>query len=436
MRAVAALGALLAVVIAPAVASAQKYRVEIDSEPPGATVYLDHKEDGPLGVTPFTGLIEDGTYELLFELDGYAPRAKMVRVKKSRGKQRVSVSLDKLETGTVFVTAPSGTAAVGAEVRIDGTPVGTAPDEFAVTVGAHVVEVVPDDGDPYEEWIQVEEGGRLEVVPKLAEVAEEEIIEDEDDDGGGGGGGGSVTKSYRRPRGYFTALAVVDAGIELGGRSFKYIEGRTTNLRPYDAFGIPMFHAGAEIYPLAGHRKRGLRGFGVVAEFSMAVALESEASDGEVIDTGWSELSIGGRVRHALSRRTLIGGSISYGAINFRFDQNAAIFPEIPDVGYRFVRFGGDVRHDTGALDVIFAAGLLGVYEAGTTASRFRATTTFGFDLDLGFAAQVTQGFELRAMASYRGVYYQIQSMDGDPYVAAGAQDHLFSGTLSGAYIY
>ncbi|HRC57955.1 MAG TPA: PEGA domain-containing protein, partial [Kofleriaceae bacterium] len=46
----------------PQAKTGRKYKVKVDSAPPGATVYVNSKECGPAGVTPWAGTLTAGSY--------------------------------------------------------------------------------------------------------------------------------------------------------------------------------------------------------------------------------------------------------------------------------------------------------------------------------------------------------------------------------------
>src|SRR4030095_6660784 len=75
LRGISAFFILLAVVLATGTAHAQlclgnrpgKYKVKIDSTPPGATVYIDSKQCPAVGVTPWNGSLNRGEFTIIIE---------------------------------------------------------------------------------------------------------------------------------------------------------------------------------------------------------------------------------------------------------------------------------------------------------------------------------------------------------------------------------
>lgn len=105
-------------------ASAQtRYSTNIQSTPPGATVFLDATTGTPLGVTPLTRVrIARGQHNFIFRLEGYQETTVAVDVRRSG--TTVTGALQQL--ARVQISAGDASAQ-GATVTIDGNAVGTIP---------------------------------------------------------------------------------------------------------------------------------------------------------------------------------------------------------------------------------------------------------------------------------------------------------------------
>jgi hypothetical protein len=419
--------------LASGIADARPYRVLIDSKPEGATVYIGSRDDGEVGETPYSGELEAGQHVVILELDGYAKSETTIDVLKRRKRQKFSIELDEVIRGVLEVTAPSGDAIVGAEVRVDGETIGLAPDEFQVAVGPHVVNVIADGFEPYEEWIEVEAGEVTTVSPDFGS-ASELVVDDTDPEPDAG-----VNKPAAPPREtgeIATAMMVIESGLDLGGRHLSYSGAdQTDNLRPYDADGVPFAHIAAEVYPLAGSPNPWLRAVGASGSFGRALAVTSSTEDGMEVDTAWGRFEVGLRFRRPTGDNGLIGGGVSYGNVAVKFDA-AALGDETPEVEYKYLRFAVDGRLDSGSIGLFGGAGLLVVSEAGTIAERFRDASTIGFAASGGFSYSVLHGFEARAVVNYQLFATSFTSELGDTFVADGAIDHIYGVLLGAAYIY
>src|ERR1700761_523018 len=102
-----AMRALLVLLLLGGVAEAGR-KVLVESDPPGATVYLNDKEAGPVcSATPCTiDVPAGGDANVIVEASGYAPEFASVDLAK-KGKLAVKVTLKKA-MGTIVVDQPKG----------------------------------------------------------------------------------------------------------------------------------------------------------------------------------------------------------------------------------------------------------------------------------------------------------------------------------------
>lgn len=80
---------------------------ELVTDPPGATVYVDRRDLGAVGVTPLTLAYPPGDHAFLFELDGYEPLTTDAIAGAASGRYPVSQTLERI-VGRVEVTALEG----------------------------------------------------------------------------------------------------------------------------------------------------------------------------------------------------------------------------------------------------------------------------------------------------------------------------------------
>src|SRR5262245_39767440 len=151
---------LLAVFSSTAVAQSHprlaggKYPVKVDSAPPGATVYIDRKELGPVGVTPWTAKLAKGDYTIILELDGYQPAQKAIKVARTRKLQEQFIPLiKKLDPPRIDVRADADKNIFGATVWMDGQNQGSAPVLLTTDSGRHLVEIKKDGFETFSTWV-------------------------------------------------------------------------------------------------------------------------------------------------------------------------------------------------------------------------------------------------------------------------------------------
>jgi hypothetical protein len=149
-----------------------KYAVHLDSAPPGATVYIDRKELGAVGVTPWDVKLLDGTYTLILELDGYEPGTRTVKIVRSRKRQDIFMPLvKKVDPPRVDVRADADSAVFGATVFLDGQAQGAAPVVITTTAGRHLLELKKEGFEPFSSWQEVKAGEKATVTPVLKPIA-------------------------------------------------------------------------------------------------------------------------------------------------------------------------------------------------------------------------------------------------------------------------
>ena len=147
--------------------------VNIESVPPGATVYLDTPDGTPLGVTPLTNArIAAGNHTLIFRLPNHEEARLTVTVRRRRETFRAVLR----PLGTIEVSA-GNEGARGAQVRIDGQAVGGGTlGSLPIRVenlqpGRHQVEVTREGYNDFEQWVEVQGGQVVRVTAMLERAA-------------------------------------------------------------------------------------------------------------------------------------------------------------------------------------------------------------------------------------------------------------------------
>ncbi len=160
-----------ACVAAPSLAEAQRgIPINIESVPPGATVYLDSTSSPPLGSTPLTNVrVAAGAHTFIFQLANHEEARLSVTVRRRRETFRAVLRA----LATVEVSA-GNEGARGGHVSVDGRPVGElGPTPIRVTdlqPGRHQVRVEREGYRPFEQWVEVG-GGQLVRLAALLERA-------------------------------------------------------------------------------------------------------------------------------------------------------------------------------------------------------------------------------------------------------------------------
>ncbi len=156
----------------PQAKSGTKYKVKIETAPPGATLYFDRKECGAVGVTPWSGTLAAGDITVIVELDGYNPESKPLKVARSRSGSSLFIPLiKKNDPPKIDVRADADKNLFGAQVFIDGQGQGQAPTIVTTTPGRHLVEIRKDGFETLSQWIEVKENQTATLSPQLKAIA-------------------------------------------------------------------------------------------------------------------------------------------------------------------------------------------------------------------------------------------------------------------------
>lgn len=125
----------------------QVARVRVESEPPGAAVFVDQREHGRYGVTDRTLALPDGEHTLYFELAGH--RSAQVTVTAVRGQVvRAAATLERV-VGRLEVSAPSGGQVLVLDAGGEAVARGPSPLVASLDPGDYRVEVIADGHEPW-----------------------------------------------------------------------------------------------------------------------------------------------------------------------------------------------------------------------------------------------------------------------------------------------
>ena len=127
--------------------------LRVVSDPPGALVYVDDRDVGAVGETPFQEAVPTGEHHIWVERPGYAAQQRDVDVEIGRDVAE-TFELQRVAHGRLRIVAN----VAGATVEIDGEEVGRVPYEADVAAGQRVVVVSADGMKDWEQKVTVERG--------------------------------------------------------------------------------------------------------------------------------------------------------------------------------------------------------------------------------------------------------------------------------------
>jgi PEGA domain-containing protein len=415
----AVMAAVLLALLAPGAAQAAKtYVVRVESEPTGATVYVDDKENGPAGTTPADISMTAGEHTLIVELEGHETSFATVVVKKSGKRQSVQVDLEPVAMAIIAVTAPSGDPASGAKILLDGAEVGVVPAEIQAEPGPHQVQVTRAGSPPFEAWIEVIAGETSNVEATLAAGAPRPAPRPASDT--------PAAAVSDKPAPFRPTLAGAGVGVEFLWRRFSYQDPMTENLRPFEADGVPAVVVDAELYPWhALEEPKVLRSLYATLRLALGLPLTSTTATGGRVDTTWREMDLGLRWRQALGPGAAVDLEAGYAQMLFTFGEGE-LAAEVPDVDYRSLRLAARGRIDVERITAWAGAEANVVLDGGVLATRFQESTVLGLGGSLGLTARIWRGLELRGAAHLTRFGWDFTSAAGDTYVASGGTDTFY----------
>ncbi len=147
-----------------------KYKVKIDSSPPGAAVYLDSKQCPAVGVTPWAGALNAGDVTVIIEFAGYEPVTKTLKVAKVRKVQDLFVPLTRRPQ--IEIRADADKNLVGATVTIDGVAMGQVQGPLLIptTAGRHLIEIKKEGFETLSQWVDLTTNPNVILTPALKEL--------------------------------------------------------------------------------------------------------------------------------------------------------------------------------------------------------------------------------------------------------------------------
>jgi hypothetical protein len=136
--------------------------LQVVSNLPGSSVYLDDRAAGSVGVTPWGDVVRTGAHRLWVERPGYQTVERQIEIGLGQ-EQEVTVALERLPFGIARVL----TNVAEATVEIDGEALGTAPVDRQLEPGQHEVHVRSHGMKDYESSFAISRGQTTRVLVRL-----------------------------------------------------------------------------------------------------------------------------------------------------------------------------------------------------------------------------------------------------------------------------
>ena len=403
-----------------------KAKVMIVTDPPGAKVYFNLKEDGEVCTTPCTVEAPIGETPLIIEAENR--RSLFENLVVPRKPPRLIKLSYKLELAVGTLVVESG---AGATIKIDGELRGKAPARIdGVLAGAHRV-VIERDGKPlYDQFVEIEAGNELTVgaaqlapppPPPVAPVA-------------------VVVAPPAAPRATpgFAVAGVFDVGF----RRFRYRGNRTpATQRDDDEAGQVLAGPIIEVWPTTLLGLDMMPGLALYGRFefglnSQAVTLRDNVSTRTSLSTAWRSIEISARQRWTIAQAGTVEVGAGFTQDSYQFHGLASDVGIVPDASYSAVRIGGRASLQFGAIEPYVAAENRIVLSGGAMADRYsEGTSVNGVHGALGAVARFGH---VEARAEYALTLYSwtFKPDTGDAGIATGGSDLIQNVTLAVGYVY
>jgi hypothetical protein len=407
-------------------------RVEIVSDPAGATVYINDVDSGAAcQPTPCTIDAPIGTTNIIVRKDGFNPEIFELTVPK-KGKIKPPPVTLSASVATLVIT---DNAFKGGKILVDGVEKGTAPQRLEVAATAHSVQVIVKGKPVADEMIDLDAGDEKEIKPSAVTTAT--APDSGSGSGGSGGGDGSdddtgsgsgpiVIEKPATPTGARGPYVAVGANMEIGFRQFAYDHAQN-GLSPTESeVGQVMIGPAVEIWPLAsGRHLRGLSVFGKIGFGVNHQAILDSMNLPVGPTTFWGNLELDLRQRWAIGEASSI--AIDAGFVRDQMQFNAATttdLAKVPVVDYRSLRLGVRAATTLGRLHPFVAVEGRVVMSGGALATRFTRADITG--AHASFGAQLDAGpvfFRAQGALTYYGWTFTNSGLAAGAPMADGATD-------------
>lgn len=420
--------------------AAPKKKVKIESDPPGATVYFNSKEDGAVCTTPCTVDAPVGDTPIIVELENHKQLFENLVVS---ARKPTSVKYKLVPAiGTLNVRGPTG-----AKISVDGEDKGKAPTSFSLPAGTHTVVLTLDGKKIATEFVDIPSNDEVTVEGKsvaTSKIKQDDPVEETEDTSNGDSGGAgetgvtsSITTGPATPRGPYISLAVA---VDVGFRDFTYDKPLTMNLSPEKEGGQVLVGPVAEIYPgtLAGIRF--LRGLSLLVRFGYGVNSQAVTQKVSMTTTSaktfWRAFEVSLRHRWTIKRAMTLEVGGGYVRDQYQFSGDRDDIALVPDADYQNIRLGVRASALLGKVEPYLAVENRIVLSGGALERRFDDASASGVRAVAG-AEMKFGAVSIRVEGAINYYSWSFTSNDADDmYRASGGTDSIKFITAAIGYAY
>jgi hypothetical protein len=358
--------ACLAAAHSAAIAGGKTTKVTFETDPPGAKVYFNLKEDGEICTTPCTVDAPVGETTVIIEAENRRSLFEnLVVPRKTARPMKVQYKLEPA-IGALIVEGSQG-----ATIKIDDEPRGKAPARIdGVAAGPHRV-VLERNGKPvYDQFLEIE-AGREATVAAVAFAVEPPAPPVAP-------GIGTTVRAAPAHPATFAITGVVDIGF----RRFRYDDNKTPATQRDDhESGQVLAGPVVEIWPatlLGLHVLPGLALYGrlELGVNSQAVTAGDPATARTSLTTAWRSIEVSVHQRWTIPQAGTIEVGAGYAQDSYQFEGAPAEIAIVPDARYSAVRIGGRASLLFGSLEPYVTTENRIVLSGGAMEQRYQLGTS------------------------------------------------------------
>ncbi len=366
-------------------------KVDIDSDPQGATVYLNDIDQGAVcEATPCTIDAPIGKTPIIVRKDKYSPEIGELDIPR-RGKIKpVKFSL----TSAIGTLVIDDSAVKGASVKVDDVDKG-AVSRVDVEADAHHVVVTYKGKTLFDDIVNVELGEEVNIKPKAPVVGKVDPVGGTGDgaDGGGEGedDGDKITKTA--PATAHDVFIVAGGAFDVGFRQFRYDQPKNGLAATETEVGQAMLGPTAELWPaalLGASHLRGLSLFGKV-EFGLNHQPVLDTMDKPTgATTFWQNLEIDARHRWHVGDGGMVEANGGFVRDQMQFNApSAMVLAKVPVVDYKAIRLGLRAGFTAGKLEPYASVEGRIVLNGGELQTRFDQASVTGGRVAVGASTTI-----------------------------------------------
>ena len=414
-----------------------KRDVQVETDPPGADVYLNSKDDGSVCKTPCTIKAPVGETIVIVEIANHLPLVENITVPR-RGKPATARFKLVRAVGTLNVKGPEG-----ATIRVGDVDKGKAPAKIEIDAGPHTITLIKNGKQVLQDLIEVEANEEVVVrgkdVATAAPTPDPDVVDTgEPTEPARPPGVGARVKPPRAPRGKIVALSGL---FDVGLRRFRYENVDTTStLRKEDEVGQVIAGPMIEVWPgtLAGIRA--LRGLALVGRIQFPVNKQPVTGGGLMgtTTTFWQSLEVSLRHRWTFAGKGTVEVGTGFVRDQHQFNtDNTDNLRLVPDADYQSIRIGVRGSLLIGKLEPYLAAENRIVMSGGKVIEdRFSlGASATGLRGALGVGAHVG-AFAARLEGSFTRYAWTFKYDTMDEFKADGASDSIVMISAALGYAY